>query len=93
MAAKDGAGGMFGDISTRAELKQRLANRAKPQAARHLTIGGHTEADVKRRLGALTEKRIIHLQNRLDAARSGVRRDQAKARLKGKARGEFDRIY
>lgn len=66
-------------------------DQGQAQAEAHLTIGGWQEQLVHTRLDAANENRIRHLQERLDALRSGLRETQAKARLTGKARGNFGR--
>jgi hypothetical protein len=78
-------------VATRAELDQRLAARPKPRAERHLTIGGTQEHMVHAMLDAANERRIRYLQERLESLRTGIRHDQAQARLTGKARGDFER--
>jgi hypothetical protein len=91
MTGKTAFGRAAVNIATRAELDSRIKARLKPRAEMHLTIGGAEERIVHAQLDAANENRIRHLQERLDALRSGLRGSQAKARLTGKAQGDFGR--
>jgi hypothetical protein len=91
MTGKDAFGRAAVNIATRDELERRIKARSKPRAEAHLTIGGWQEQRVHTRLDAANENRIRDLQEKLDALRSGLRETQAKARLSGKAQGDFGR--
>ncbi|WP_088343684.1 MULTISPECIES: hypothetical protein [Rhodomicrobium] len=91
MTGREAFGRAAVDIATRAELDSRVKARARPRAEMHLTIGGAEERIVHSQLNAANENRIRHLQERLDALRSGLKETQAKARLTGKAQGDFGR--
>ena len=79
------------DISTKAELDQRLAARSKPKTELHLTMDGYQSQTVNRRLDEASERRIKHLRERLGNASNRVKRDHLKARFKGKSKTDFDR--
>lgn len=78
-------------IATRTELGRRIANRCKPKSERHLTIKGWQQAEVHREVNALLESRIKALESRLDGAQQKLGRDFPAARLRGRARVDFDR--
>lgn len=91
MSGREAFGRAAVNIATRAELDSRIKARLRPRAEMHLTIGGTDERIVHAQLDAANENRIRHLQERLEALRSGLCRNQARARLTGKARGDFGR--
>ena len=78
-------------ISTKAELKQRLAARSKPKVELHYTMEGTEARTVNRQLNRASERRIKHLRERLGYASNRIKRDHLKSRLKGKSRTDFDR--
>lgn len=78
-------------LTTSAELKARIAERKAPEVRPSLTPGGALETDVHTQVRAANEARIRELRERLEAARDGLNRNHAKARLTGHARADFDR--
>lgn len=79
------------EIATYAELKQKLAERATPEAQLNLSpdrgtaLAVNSEAEVER------EKRIDFLRERLEQAGQRIEKDHSFSRLKGHARSDFDR--
>lgn len=78
-------------IATRAELDHLKAARFRPDSGLHLSPPGIDGLDVKRRLKDLHENRIKQIETRLKAARTRLRHDLSYSKLKGRARGDFDR--
>jgi len=78
-------------ISTRAELDARLSARVKPTIETHLTPLGWESVEVRRSVNALAENRIKFLETRLERVKQGFANDHAKALVKGKAKGDFER--
>ena len=78
-------------IATSAELLARLRARPKPTTELQLTPQGWEAAEVRRNVNTLAENRIKFLETRLDRARQTFANYHAKALVKGKAKGDFER--
>ena len=78
-------------MATKAELDQRIAARPKPKIEMQLTPQGAEAVEVRRELHHASERRIKHLEERLQTARQGFESGYARALLRGRARQDFDR--
>lgn len=78
-------------VVTKAELEQRIAARPKPRAELHLTPKGWEAVDVRRRIDREGERRIQHLDERLQKARENFERGHGLALQRGRAKQDFDR--
>lgn len=78
-------------ISTKAELLQRLGQRAKPRPE-HVCIPKSAEfSELNSLMAASNEDRIVRLREALARASSRLEHDQAQSRLAGYARSQFER--
>jgi hypothetical protein len=77
-------------VSTRAELLQRLAERPTPSAHQALEPKDADSAELRKLAARSLEDRIAHLRGSLSGASKRLQHDQAKARLGGFARAQFD---
>lgn len=78
-------------LVTKAERDQRIATRPKPRAELHLTPQGWEANEVRRQLDQESERRIRHIDERLKAARENFEKGHARALLRGRAKGDFER--
>jgi hypothetical protein len=79
------------DIATRAELYQIRAARRRPRAELHLTPHGWKKVVVHQHTDRTKDTRENSLKGRLDSAKERLEKHRARALLRGKARGDFDR--
>lgn len=79
------------EIATRAELLQRLAERATPAPELNLTPDRSTSLTVNTQAEAGNESRLVYLKSRLDRAGRELESDHVFSRLGGHARVDFDR--
>ncbi|ODA66578.1 hypothetical protein A7A08_02345 [Methyloligella halotolerans] len=77
--------------ATKAELDQRIAARPKPKVEMQLTPQGAEAVEVRRELDHASERRIKHLEERLQTARNGLENSHARALQRGRAKQDFDR--
>lgn len=78
-------------LVTRAERDQRIAARPRPRAELHLTPQGWEANEVRRQIDQESERRIRHIDERLRAARENFEKGHARALLRGRAKGDFER--
>ena len=86
-----GFGQAASPITTKERLDALKAERPKPKAEMHLTLGGLREAETKRAVNAVLEARIAAMTLRLERARQSMRQDRIKSLIRGKARANFGR--
>lgn len=77
--------------ATKAELDQRIAARPKPKVEIQLTPQGAEAVEVRRELDHASERRIKHLEERLQTARNTFENGHARALRRGRAKQDFDR--
>ena len=77
-------------ISTLAELRQRVSQRATPSAEQHHTIGGTVETAVHREEARSSEARVAELRSTLGKAHEKVQTDHVFAAQKGRSRAHFN---
>lgn len=77
------------DIKTKAELKAREKQRAKPEVVRHLTPGGSVAKTVNARVQANNEERIATLRSRLGQSQQQMRSQLRAVKDKGAMRAGF----
>lgn len=80
----------MGSIATKAELDHRIENRPKPDLEPHLTPDDGTQAPVDNAVNDKNELRIQNLRNSLLNAQDELRHDQKIAKIKGRAKQDFD---
>lgn len=78
-------------IVTKAELLQRLRDRARPQAQTHLTPGGPAVSETSKTLLRENERRIALLKASLHDAHDALETQYSFARLSGYAAARFSR--
>lgn len=78
-------------IVTKAELEQRIAARPKPRVELHLTPSGSEAVNVRRSIDHDRERRIQHLDERLQKAREKLEKGHGLALQRGRAKQDFDR--
>lgn len=78
-------------ISTLAELRQRISQRASPAAEKHHTIGGTIETATHREEARSSEARIAELRSNLGRAAVKAETDHAFASQKGRPSAHFNR--
>lgn len=78
-------------LVTRLERDQRIAARPRPRAELHLTPTGYQFNQVRQQLDERSERRIKHIDERLNEAREKLEKDRANALLRGRAKQDFDR--
>ena len=76
---------------TKAELDQRIAARPTPRAELHLTPNGWEATEVRRQIDQDSERRIRHIDERLQIARENFKNNHARALQRGRAKQDFDR--
>lgn len=76
---------------TRAERDQRIAARPRPRAELHLTPSGWEATQVKQELNQQSEQRIRFIDEKLEEARARLENGYSRARMRGRARSDFDR--
>ncbi len=76
---------------TRAERDQRIAARPRPRAELHLTPSGWEATQVRHELDQQSERRIRHINERLEEARARLKNGYSRARWRGRAAQDFDR--
>lgn len=79
------------DITTKAELIQRLRAQAKPDNHEHLVPKGPDADEVRRAANDMAQKRTEFLKTRLNTLRQSFANDHANALVKGKAKRGFER--
>lgn len=77
--------------ATKAELDQRIAARPKPKVEIQLTPQGAEAVEVRRGLDHASERRIKHLEERLQSARQGFENGHARALQRVRAKQDFER--
>lgn len=78
-------------VVTKAERDQRIAARPKPRAELHLTPQGWEAAEVRRQIDQASERRIRHIDARLQEARENFESGHSRALQRGRAKQDFDR--
>ena len=89
MSGSKPIGASMPSIITRAELVQRLAQRARPLALPRLTIDGSQERDVHSTLDRLNEGRIRQPEEGLRGAGDGLETNHRLALLRGRVKAYF----
>lgn len=78
-------------LVTRLERDGRIAARPRARAELHLTPTGYEFNKVRQQLDERSERRIRHIDERLNEAREKLEKDRARALLRGRAKQDFDR--
>ncbi len=78
-------------LVTRAERDQLIAARPRPKAELHLAPTGYQFAQVRQHLDDRKERRIKHIDVRMDEARERLEKDRSHSLLRGRAKQDFDR--